>query len=153
MEVLRALYVCAAWRTLHMLRILCLSRSARGSIPRPRDCESRRANYETTSKGRFARSKIARRHSESASTHDVRRGFAETKANSGILCARKRRKERTRGREREGLAPCLAGAAEKMRAQGQQKSEAAQNTAASSTGRPNPKEVARIQKKCWLFSP
>ena len=40
-----------------------------------RDCESRRANHETTFKGRFASSKIARRHSESASTRNLRRGF------------------------------------------------------------------------------
>ena len=38
---------------------------------RPRDCESRRANHETTSKGHFASSKIARRHSESASTRTI----------------------------------------------------------------------------------
>ena len=41
------------------------------SNPRPRDCESRRANHETTSKGRFASKKIARRHSESASTRTI----------------------------------------------------------------------------------
>ena len=77
------------------------------SNPRPRDCESRRANHETTSKGRFASKKIARRRSESASTrtipaqgsprsrqirtalqrersdtHDLRRGFAAVKTNS-----------------------------------------------------------------------
>ena len=38
------------------------------SKPRPRDCESRRAKHETTSKGHFASKKIARCHSESAST-------------------------------------------------------------------------------------
>ena len=40
-----------------------LPRTRGESNPRPRDCESRRANHETTSKGHFA--KIARRHSES----------------------------------------------------------------------------------------
>ena len=33
-----------------------------GIEPRPRDCESRHANHKTTSKGRFASKKIARRH-------------------------------------------------------------------------------------------
>ena len=41
------------------------------SNPRPRDCGSRRANHETTSKGHFASNKIARRHSESTSTRTI----------------------------------------------------------------------------------
>ena len=64
------------------LRVLCLYLKAaifkpelprtRGeSNPRPRDCESRRANHETTSKGRFASKNIALRHSESASTRTI----------------------------------------------------------------------------------
>ena len=48
-----------------------LPRTRGESSPRPRDCESRRANHETTSKGRFASKKIARRHNESASTRTV----------------------------------------------------------------------------------
>ena len=73
----------------------------------PRHCESRRAHHETTSRSRFASKKIARRHSESASTrtisvegssgsrqirtapqrerfdtHDLRRGFVALKTNS-----------------------------------------------------------------------
>ena len=38
-----------------------LARAKGESNPRPRDCESRRANHETTSKGRFASKKNARR--------------------------------------------------------------------------------------------
>ena len=41
------------------------------SNPGPRDCESRRANHETTSKGRYASKKIARRHSESDPTSTI----------------------------------------------------------------------------------
>ena len=48
-----------------------LPRTRGESNPRPRDCESRRANHETTSKGRFASKNIARRHSESASTRTI----------------------------------------------------------------------------------
>ena len=44
-----------------------LPRTRGESNPRPRDCESRRANHETTSKGHFA----TRRHSESASTRTI----------------------------------------------------------------------------------
>ena len=47
-----------------------LPRTRGESNPRPRDCESRRANHETTSKGRFASKKIARRR-ESASTRTI----------------------------------------------------------------------------------
>ena len=71
---------------------------ARGeSNPRPRDCESRRANHETTSKGQFASNKKARRHSESASTHTISaKGFAETKKNSHGATARALRHARSR---------------------------------------------------------
>ena len=48
-----------------------LPRTRGESNPRPRDCESRRTNHETTSKGRFASKNIARRHSESASTRTI----------------------------------------------------------------------------------
>ena len=48
-----------------------LPRTRGESNPRARDCESRRANHETTSKGRFASKNIARRHSESASTRTI----------------------------------------------------------------------------------
>ena len=48
-----------------------LPRTRGESNPRPRDCESRRANHETTSKGRFVSQNIARRHSESASTRTI----------------------------------------------------------------------------------
>ena len=48
-----------------------LPRTRGESNPRPRDCESRRANHETTSKGRSASKNIARRHSESASTRTI----------------------------------------------------------------------------------
>ena len=81
MEVLRALYVCASGLrfsgrsrqkyTPHTTASLLepeLPRTRGESNPRPRDCESRRTNHETTSKGHFTRNKIARRHSESAST-------------------------------------------------------------------------------------
>ena len=48
-----------------------LPRTRGESNPGPRDCESRRAHHETTSKSRFASKKIARRHSESASTRTI----------------------------------------------------------------------------------
>ena len=48
-----------------------LPRTRGESNPRPWDCESRCANHETTSKGRFASKNIARRHSESASTRTI----------------------------------------------------------------------------------
>ena len=48
-----------------------LPRTRGESNPRRRDCESRRANHETTSKGRFASKNIARRHSESAWTRTI----------------------------------------------------------------------------------
>ena len=49
----------------------CRARTRRESNPRPRDCESRRASHETTSKGHFASNKVARRHSENASTRTI----------------------------------------------------------------------------------
>ena len=79
MEVLRALYACAsglrfpvgaARSTLHILRLLCLSRLPRTrgeSNPRPRDCESRRANHETTSKGHCAGAQTTRQLSKAIS--------------------------------------------------------------------------------------
>ena len=63
-----------------------LPRTRRESNPRPRDCESRRANQETTSKGRFASKKIARRHSESADAHDLRRGSRADRRNRKKSC-------------------------------------------------------------------
>ena len=48
-----------------------LPRTRGESNPRPRDCESRRAKHETTSKGRFASKKFARDHSDSASTRAI----------------------------------------------------------------------------------
>ena len=48
-----------------------LPRTRGESNPRPRDCESRRASHETTSKGHFASNKNARRHSESSSTRTI----------------------------------------------------------------------------------
>ena len=89
-----------------------LPRTRGESNPRPRDCESRRANHETTSKGRFASKKFARRHSGSASTrripaegspsrqirtspqrerfdtHDLRRGCTKVKTDSHGATAR-----------------------------------------------------------------
>ena len=62
-----------------------LPRTRGESNPRPRDCERRRANHETTSKGRFV-SKAPQR--ERFDTHDLRRGFAETKKNSHGATAR-----------------------------------------------------------------
>ena len=57
--------------------------------------------HEATSKGHFASNKIARRHSKSASTHDLRRGFA---ANSHGATARARRHARSPQR----VHPCTA---------------------------------------------
>ena len=95
------------------------------SNPGPRDCESRRAHSETTSKSRFASKKIARRHSESDptrtipaegssgsrqirtapqrerfDTHDLRRGFAKLKTNSHGATARALRHARSPQRVR-----------------------------------------------------
>ena len=102
-----------------------LPRTRGESNPRPRDCESRLANHETTSKGRFASKKFARRHSESASTrripaegsprprqiraapqrerfdtHDPRRGFIGLKTNSHGATARSLRHARSPQRVR-----------------------------------------------------
>ena len=98
-----------------------LPRTRGESNPGPRDCESRRAHHETTSKSRFASKKIARRHSESASTrtisaegssgsrqmrtapqrersdtHDPRRGFIGLKTNSHGATARAGSPQRVR---------------------------------------------------------
>ena len=99
------------------------SRSCRSTL----DCESRRAHHETTSKSRFASKKIARRHSESASTrtisaegssgsrqmrtapqrersdtHDPRRGFIGLKTNSHGATARALRHAGSPQRVRQG---------------------------------------------------
>ena len=132
-----------------------LPRTRGESNPRPRDCESRRANHETTSKGRFASKKIARRHSESASTrtisaegssgsrqmrtapqrersdtHDLRRGLAATKTNSHGATARALRR---------------AGSPQRVR-QGQDKfarrhSESASTRRISAEGSPRPRQI------------
>ena len=70
-----------------------LPRTGGESSPRLRDCESRRANHETTSKGSFASNKIARR--QCFDTHDLCRGFAETKKNSHSATARALRHARS----------------------------------------------------------
>ena len=132
-----------------------LPRTRGESNPRPRDCESRRANHETTSKGRFASKKIARRHSESASTrtisaegssgsrqmrtapqrersdtHDPRRGFIGLKTNSHGAAARALRR---------------AGSPQRVR-QGQDKfarrhSESASTRTISAEGSPRPRQM------------
>ena len=104
-----------------------LPRTRGESNPGPRDCESRRAHHETTSKSRFASMKIARRHSESASTrtisaegssgsrqmrtapqrersdtHDPRRGFIGLKTNSHGATARALRHAGSPQRVRQG---------------------------------------------------
>ena len=104
-----------------------LPRTRGESNPGPRDCESRRAHHETTSKSRFASKKIARRHSESASTrtisaegssgsrqmrtapqrersdtHDPRRGFIGLKTNSHGATARALRHAGSPQRVRQG---------------------------------------------------
>ena len=102
----RALYVCASGLrfsgrsrqeyTPHTAASLLepeLPRTKEESNPRPRDCESRRANHKTTSKGHFASNKT--RHSERFDTHDLRRGFAKTKTNSHGAAARARRRARS----------------------------------------------------------
>ena len=65
-----------------------LPRTRGESNPGPRDCESKRAHHETTSKSRFASKKIARRHSESASTRRLRRGFIGLKTDAHGATAR-----------------------------------------------------------------
>ena len=104
-----------------------LPRTRGESNPGPRDCESRRAHHETTSKSRFASKKIARRHSESASTrtisaegssgsrqmrtapqrersdtHDPRRGFIGLKTSSHGATARALRRAGSPQRVRQG---------------------------------------------------
>ena len=62
--------------TLRVLRLYLKAATFKPEQPRTRggierDCESRRANHETTSKDHFASNKTARRHSESASTRTI----------------------------------------------------------------------------------
>ena len=120
-----------------------------------RNCESRRAHHETTSKSRFASKKNARRHSESASTrtisaegpsgsrqmrtapqrersdtHDPRRGFIGLKTNSHGATARALRR---------------AGSPQRVR-QGQDKfarrhSESASTRTISAEGSPRPRQI------------
>ena len=128
LRVLRLYLKVAIFQPLRVLRLRLkaamfepeLPRTRGESNPRPRDCESRRANHETTSKGRFASKKYARRHSESASTrtisaegsprsrqirtapqrerfdtHDPHRGFIGLKTNSHGATARALRHARS----------------------------------------------------------
>ena len=128
---LRVLRSCRS--TLRVLRLYLkaaifkpeLPRTRGESNPGPRDCESRRAHHETTSKSRFASKKIARRHSESDptrtipaegssgsrqirtapqresfDTQDLRRGFAKVKTNSHGATARALRHARSPQRVR-----------------------------------------------------
>ena len=97
MEVLRALYVCGSGlrfsgrsrheytpHTTHTTASLLepeLPRTREESNARPRDCRSRRAHHETTSKSHFASNKIARRHKESASTRTISAARARQHAN------------------------------------------------------------------------
>ena len=73
------------------------------SNPRPRDCESRRANHETTSKGRLASKNICTApQRERFDAHNLRRGFAETKTNSHGATARALRRTRSPQRVARG---------------------------------------------------
>ena len=70
-----------------------LPQTRRGSNPRPCDSESSRANHATTSKDQFASNKLARRHSESASTRTTPAEGSSgtlqirTSASTTLICA------------------------------------------------------------------
>ena len=106
-----------------------------GSNPRRPDCESRRANHETTFKDHSQAAKarkFARRRSKTASTHTIsaagsprsrqirtapqsasthlRRGFAAVKTNSHGATARALRHARSSWRVRRGLLGATARA-------------------------------------------
>ena len=80
-----------------------LPRTRGESNPRPRECESRRANHETSSKRPFREQEYCTApQRERFDTPNLRRGVAETKTNSHGATARALRRERSPQRVARG---------------------------------------------------